>query len=70
MTNGEIQKLQDLSKCYLYCGARRWVDSELWESRYEDARLSKWSKAYLRRLTHQYRNQIAACKRNQQRANA
>lgn len=63
MTNGQIQQLQDLSKCYMprrehyFC-----VEMEQRE------RLNKWQKRHLQTLTHQYRNQIAAIKRNQQRA--
>jgi hypothetical protein len=36
---------------------------------HDSYRLAKSDKAILRRLTHQYRNQIRAIKRNQRKAN-
>jgi hypothetical protein len=77
MTNGQIAQLQDLSKCYMPRGsyAARFVwaynaiidglPSDLIKVEY----LNKWQKGFLRKLTHQYRNQIRAMRRNQ-RTNA
>jgi hypothetical protein len=68
MTNGQIAQLQDLSKC---TGLRRFdvLCVQEWRlGEYSDTRMDKTQKAWLRRLTHQYRNQIAAVKRNQERA--
>jgi hypothetical protein len=67
MTRGQIEQLQDLSKCYLVEPDDLFEFEWFW---YTDKsyRLDKYDKAVLRRLTHQYRNQIAAMKRNQ-RAN-
>jgi hypothetical protein len=66
MTNGHIQKLQDLSKCYMTTrGDRNFM--EYW---FADGRpvpcvsMHRSAKAYLRRLTHKYRHQIQAMKRN------
>lgn len=64
MTNGQIQQLNDLSKCHnlrrfdILC-IREWQLDE-----FRDERMDKAQKAWLRRLTHQYRNQIRAMKRN------
>jgi hypothetical protein len=70
MTNGQIQQLRDLSKCYMPRGAKAfvmiWLDP-FWTDR-DGERMSKSNKATLRRLTHQYRGQIAAIKRNQRKA--
>jgi cyclopropane fatty-acyl-phospholipid synthase-like methyltransferase len=70
MTRGEIAQLQELSKCY---GMNRkdattvqiWL-SPFWAT--PDERMNKFDKAWLRRLTHQYRGQIAAMKRNRGKA--
>ena len=73
MTNGQIQQLRDLSKCHM---TRRdaallgwftfdWEGGTAMDKSYIfDAE----DKAWLRRLTHQYRNQIRAIRRNQRRA--
>jgi hypothetical protein len=74
MTNGQIAQLQELSKCWnLPCGAKRWIPEQLkiatWDA--EDGtstHLSDYLKWVLRRLTHQYRGQIAAMKRNRGKA--
>jgi hypothetical protein len=64
MTPGQIARLQELSKCYIVTQPERAVIA--WISGHEkDDRLSPGEKYYIRRLTHQYRNQIAAIKRNQ-----
>jgi hypothetical protein len=65
MTNGQLKQFQDLSKCYMRQPERGWV----WRKFYvrDGIELAKWEKATLRRLTHQYRNQIRAVKRNQER---
>jgi hypothetical protein len=71
MTNGQIQQLQDLSRCYMLPGYSSWVKGWLLWAEDECSgqiaayKLPRESKAILRRLTHQYRNQIAAVKRNQ-----
>jgi hypothetical protein len=63
MTRGQIAQLQDLSKCYMPLDDR-FTYGWLWQTD-RSYRLDKQDKAILRRLTHQYRNQIAAMKRNQ-----
>jgi hypothetical protein len=63
MKPGQIRQLQDLSKCYgLSKYDRAWIHSML--NFFADDRLSKPEKADLRTLTHQYRNQIAAMRKN------
>ena len=67
MTNGQIVKLQELSKCH--CLPHRmgeWVDYKLLGAEV-GASMDSFDKTWLRRLTHQYRHQIAAIKRNQTR---
>lgn len=72
MTRGQIQRLQDLSKCYMPClekglidgDAVKFIDAWLNFST-ENDRMRKSAKAILRRLTHQYRHQIAAIRKNQ-----
>jgi hypothetical protein len=64
MTNGQIQQLQDLSKC---TGLRRFdvLCVQEWRlGEYRDTHMDKTQKAWLRRLTHQYRNQIRAMRKN------
>jgi hypothetical protein len=64
MTNGDIQRLQDLSKCScLPRGANAFV--EYWTGWGSSDQLTKGAKARIRSLTHQYRHQIAVTKRNQ-----
>jgi hypothetical protein len=70
MTPGQIAQLQDLSKCYMPRSAKAFV--QIWLDPYftpapEKERMDKTSKMQLRMLTHQYRHQIAAVKRNQAR---
>ena len=66
MTQGQIQRLQDLSKCsnlpYLM---NEWVTIKLLLDAAGVAPMDEWDKLWLRRLTHLYRNQIRAIKRNQ-----
>jgi uncharacterized membrane protein len=72
MTNGQIAQLQELSKCYFphesYAISFVWAYNTMIEGLPSDMLktylLTKWQKAYLRRLTHQYRHQIRAMKRN------
>jgi hypothetical protein len=64
MKPSQIAQLQDLNKCYMKGLENLNVE---WELRYTDLPLTKYGKKWLRRLTHQYRNQIAAVKRNQRR---
>jgi hypothetical protein len=69
MKNGQVAQLQELSKCYMYWSAAEWVRQMLTIHKWDrDGELPKGSKAYLRRLTHQYRGQIAAMKRNRGKA--
>jgi hypothetical protein len=68
MTNGQIQQLQDLNKCYMRRWDRIFIDTLLLDRNAASFQLRAPLKKNLRRLTHQYRNQIAAIKRNQERA--
>jgi hypothetical protein len=63
MTPGQIARLQELSKCYMsrrYANILRWLSYGTPSDHFGQSH-----KYWLRRLTHQYRNQIAAIKRNQ-----
>jgi hypothetical protein len=69
MKPGQIAQLQDLSKCYMRQEEAAWVRltiDPLWG--WLSKPLRKNQKAWLRRLTHQYRHQIKAVKRNQKAA--
>jgi hypothetical protein len=72
MKPSQIAQLQDLSKCYMPPVLKRWVVQMLHIGKVLQFEypyfLEPAEKARLRRLTHQYRNQIAAIKRNQERA--
>jgi hypothetical protein len=68
MTNGQIAQLRELSKCWMPFHYRRWVNALLhigdalqFEFPYS---MDKFEERRLRRLTHQYRHQIKAMKRN------
>ena len=64
MTNGQVAQLQELDKCY---GLRRSDMNFIKAWQYfstEADRMLKGDKADLRCLTHQYRHQIKAMKRN------
>jgi hypothetical protein len=63
MTNAQIAKLQELSKCYMPRRDCRFVDGWLNFSTETD-RMTKDHKRLLRRLWHEYRNQIAAMRKN------
>jgi hypothetical protein len=69
MTNGQIAQLRELSKCWNF-GYREWnwIDACLWDATLSPPGdpLSKLEKSILRRLWHQYRNQIAAMRKNRQ----
>lgn len=67
MTNEQIAQLQDLNKC---CNLPMmdWVEYMLLGASV-GASMNGWDKNQLRRLTHQYRHQIAAIKRNQKENN-
>jgi hypothetical protein len=66
MTPGQMQQLQDLNRCYMPHGTSSWVRDQIEYAEFvSDYRFNKRQKAILRRLTHQYRNQIAAIRRNQ-----
>jgi hypothetical protein len=63
MTNGQIRKLQELSKCYLVGFDRSWL---VFLQSVGEYKMDSWDKPILRRLWHQYRHQIKAMKRNRQ----
>jgi hypothetical protein len=65
MTPGQIAQLQELSKCYM---TRRDAAITRGLSFEPQLPMNKWEKHWLRRLTHQYRGQIAAMKRNRGKA--
>jgi hypothetical protein len=66
MKPGQLAQLQDLNKCWNMPRAEMmFVAGCLFSG---SVLYGKHGKAQLRRLTHQYRNQIAAVKRNQGRA--
>jgi selenophosphate synthetase-related protein len=66
MTNGQIAQLQELAKCHMATKG----DKNFMEYWFADGRpipcvpLNWGAKKVLRRLTHQYRHQIKAMKRN------
>jgi hypothetical protein len=66
MTRGQIAQLQELSKCWMRPTESIFVRRELGFSGLGSnwLHMDKISKAKLRRLTHQYRHQIKAMKRN------
>jgi hypothetical protein len=63
MTNGQLAQLRDLSKCYMPLDDMAEFDWLRFHPRFY--RLNKHEKTQMRRLTHLYRHQIAAIKRNQ-----
>ena len=67
MTNGQLKLLQDLNKCYMPRYWQTWVRQTLWVGAADmgNFTLKEYEKRKLRSLTHQYRNQIKAMKRNQ-----
>jgi hypothetical protein len=69
MKPGQIAQLQDLSKCYLVTrGDRNFMEYWFADNRPVPCVSLNWAaKATLRRLTHQYRHQLRAIKRNQRR---
>ena len=67
MKPGQIAQLQDLSKCYMTPSDRFDFD---WISLLGRNHLWKSEKATLHRLTHQYRHQITAMRRNQKSPHA
>jgi hypothetical protein len=69
VTRGQIAQLQELAGCYMTRSRKEWVASMLWiaEKDKQDGlttMLVESGKATLRRLWHQYRNQIAAMRKN------
>lgn len=72
MTNGQISQLRDLSKCYMTRSDRAWYGYlvNAWDAEYHSKPFRTFGEKTLRRLTHQYRNQIRAIKRNRKRADA
>jgi hypothetical protein len=71
MTRGQIAQLQELAKCWnvprMYEGfIHIWLDP-FWTDRDGD-KMGEWDKRRLRRLTHQYRHQIAAMRKNRGKA--
>jgi len=74
MKPGQVAQLQELSKCVMtkYPSASRWVEQKLTEARWDaesgnDTRLSLYDKCALRYLVNQYRNQIAAMRKNRRK---
>lgn len=67
MTNGQIVQLQELGRCWMVLEKDRmdlsWLTMWEWEA---NERLTPNDKALLRRLTHQYRHQIAAMRKNRE----
>jgi hypothetical protein len=61
MTPGQIAQLQELSKCWM---TRRDANITRGLSVEPQLPMNKWEKRWLRRLTHQYRGQIAAVRKN------
>jgi hypothetical protein len=69
MTRGQIEQIADLNKCHLLRIDKVWLrfitfDWEGGTAVDRSYEFDKEDKAILRRLTHQYRNQIAAVKKN------
>ena len=73
MTSGQAVQLQELNKCFMpslndkvfvdmWNTYQEWQEWGYWG--HSDAKMSKHAKAFLRRLTHLYRHQIKAMKRN------
>jgi hypothetical protein len=65
MTSGQIEQLQELSKCYM---TRRDANIARGLSFEPQLPMNKWEKHWLRRLSHQYRHQIAAMRKNRGKA--
>jgi hypothetical protein len=64
MTRGQIAQLQELRVCHnLPRRTMEWLVVCGWDT---ERRLSKSEKAHVRYLTHQYRHQIAAMRKNRQ----
>lgn len=61
MKNSQIAQLQELNRCYLLPDDRKFVNVYM---RYPNLPYNKYDKATIRRLTHQYRHQVAVMKRN------
>ena len=64
MKPGQIQQLRDLVKCYMPVADDIKLE-KLWWCMQTGFPLNDRDKKTLRRLTHQYRHQIKAIKRNQ-----
>ena len=63
MKPGQIEKLQELDKCYMR--RRDWSFVKIWLADWlPDEPMGKYAKADLRRLWHQYQPQIRAMRRN------
>jgi hypothetical protein len=62
MTRGQITQIQDLGKCW---GVPTLAMLALYRFGELDRPLYRNEKRWLKGMTHQYRNQIAAVKRNQ-----
>lgn len=70
MKPSQLSMLQDLSKCYMKPRDERLMRGEIRaavEWGHTNGKLTPWFEKDLRRLTHQYRNQIAAIRKNQKR---
>jgi hypothetical protein len=74
MTNGQIAQLQELNRCYFADNEMGWF-ARVWVPYILEGygagltlMFSKVDKAILRNLWHQYRNQIAAMRKNRGKA--
>ena len=73
MTDGQIAQLQELSKCRMKRPDKVWINFLMfnWEANQlaidKSYRFDGDDKRILRRLTYQYRNQIAAMRKNRER---
>lgn len=67
MTRGQIAQLQELARCWgMHEATHEWIDNMLMLQEHGrlNVALPKRTKAYIRLLWHQYRNQIAAMRKN------
>jgi hypothetical protein len=66
MKPGQIAQLQELSKCYFHPRHNyrdKWISMGIALNE-KSEKLNKWEKEQLLRLSHQYRDQIAAMRKN------
>lgn len=65
MKPNQIAQLQEIDRCYLLPLDRGYVNVFL---RWTELPYNKFDKAIVRRLTHQYKHQIAAMRKNRMAA--